>query len=156
LPDPFNPETWKQEWTPFASAPYITGTIVATACVVVWWFRGTTFKAQIAGLKEQIGGLKEQTGALNEKNSVTEQRLKLATEQATIAGQIQSTFEKQLWTLEMAIVSKADSVELAELSAEVSAEFAKLMAANNAVRSTVSAELRATEAPDIARFTIQN
>jgi hypothetical protein len=135
-----NPEFLTQQWTAFWSAPLITLPLFVAVVVAVWWFRGTTLKGTIGGLKEQIATL--------------EQRLKLAADKAGIAGQAQDELKKQIQTLEMAIMAKADNASLSALAGKVDVGFAKLAAANNAVSSTVSAALNVTEAPDVASFTV--
>ena len=50
--------------------------------VVVWWFRGTLFGREVAGLKEQIAAL--------------EQRLKLAAEQVAASERAVDELEKEL------------------------------------------------------------
>jgi hypothetical protein len=62
--NPFDPETWKQQWTAFWSAPFIMLPLIVVAGLTAWWFRGKMSDAEIAGLKEQI--------------SVKEERLKFA------------------------------------------------------------------------------
>jgi hypothetical protein len=54
-----DPESWKQQWTAFWSAPAIIGPLLMVVGVAVWWFSRKMFEAQIAGLKEQIAALKE-------------------------------------------------------------------------------------------------
>jgi hypothetical protein len=65
----FNPETLRQQWATIANAPFFTVPPIVLGGLIVWWFRGTTLKGTIGGLKEQIAAL--------------DQRLKLAIEQST-------------------------------------------------------------------------
>jgi hypothetical protein len=158
--DVFDPNTLQQQWTAFTNAPFIMLPLIAIAASGAasagWWLRGTTSAGKIAGLEGKIAGLEAQNAALDARNSVTEQRLKLAAEQLAVANEAKNDVETRFRALEMAIASKADVVSLSALAAEVKTEFAKLTAANNAVRSTVSAVLEVTDAHDVIRATIEN
>ena len=75
-------DAWKQQWTDFWSAPGVIGPLILIVGGVVWWFRGSMFEREIAGLKEQIAAL--------------EQRLKLATEQMAASVRATDELEKQI------------------------------------------------------------
>ena len=122
--NPFNPETWKKEWTAISSAPFSMLVAIMVVGWIIWWFQGKLSEAQIAGLKEQV--------------SVMEQRLKLASEQAGIANRAENELAKQIRTLGTAIEAKADNYSLSALAAKVKAKFVKLTTANNALSSTLS------------------
>ena len=53
------PETRKQEWTAFGSAPFIMLAAIAVVGSIVWWVRGKVFETQIAKLVTQRSVLNE-------------------------------------------------------------------------------------------------
>jgi hypothetical protein len=142
-----NPETWQQQWAAFRSAPLIMTPAFVVVALGVWWFRWTTLKGEIRGLREQ-------NSALRERISVVEERLRLATEQTAAADRARDEAEKDSRNLKTAIADKADNASLAALYLKLDTAIGQWAAANNEVRSTLSGALEATEAPDRASFTI--
>jgi hypothetical protein len=80
----FNPETLRQQWATIANAPFFTVPPIVLGGLIVWWFRGTTLKGTIGGLKEQIAAL--------------DQRLKLAIEQSTAFATALDEIKKEFHT----------------------------------------------------------
>jgi hypothetical protein len=133
-------DTWKQQWAAFWSAPWLVGPLLLIVGSTVWWFRGTMFEREIAGLKAEISTLVRQ--------------LSLAADKAEIAGKAEDELKKQIETLEIAVENKADHAALVALTAKVETGFAKLASANNEVTSSLSMTLRANDAQDVANFTL--
>ena len=140
----FNPDTWKQQWVAFMSAPYIIFPLLAIVAVVVWWFRGTMFQSTIAGLREQIK-------VLGTQKTIFEDRMQLASEKVNLERGNQESLARQISNLKGEI-DKAGNDDLAARVAKVETALAELVAASNAVRSVVSGIINATEGPDIASF----
>jgi|SRR5450631_3125589 hypothetical protein len=136
--DVFNPDTWKQQWTAFMSAPFIMLPLIAGAVWVGWWLRGTKSEGKIAGLDERI--------------AVFEDRLKLAAEQSASADRAKDEVEKQFQAYKAEVAAKAEYDVLAATAAKVEAAIDDLESANNAVSSAVSGILSAAEGADIANF----
>jgi thiamine pyrophosphate-dependent acetolactate synthase large subunit-like protein len=93
--DPFNSDTWKQQWTAFWSAPAIIGPLLLIVGSIVWWFRGRLFEAQVSGLKEQIAAL--------------EQRLKLASEASAASERARDELDKQLQAYKVEVAAKGSN-----------------------------------------------
>jgi hypothetical protein len=115
--NPFDPETWKQEWTAFWSAHWIVGPLIALAGFVGWWFRGRMSEAQIAGLNAQISALNE--------------RLTLAKELTAAAEKAKDELEKQFMDYNAEVAAKGRNASPAKLGAAIG----KFSAANTELNS---------------------
>ena len=50
----FNPETWKQQWAAFLSAPLIMAPSIVFVAWGAWWFRGLITRERMAVLEERL------------------------------------------------------------------------------------------------------
>lgn len=101
--DPFNPDTWKQQWAAFWSAPLVIGPLIAIAGFAVWWFRGRLSEAQVSGLKEQIAAM--------------EQRLKLAADASTASERAKDELDKQFQAYRAEVAAKGNNASPAKVEA---------------------------------------
>ena len=129
--DVSNPDTWKQQWTAFTSAPYIMAPLIAFAGLVGWWLKVTTSKRTIAGLNGRI--------------SVFENRLKLAAIQAESARQAKNEVVKEFQTYRAEVAAMAENAALGATAARVEGAIVRFAASNNAL----SVILDVTEEADI-------
>ena len=120
--NPFDPETWKQQWAAFWSAPWLVGPLIALAGFVGWWFRGRNSEAQIAGLNAQMAALNE--------------RLTLAKELAAASDKAKDELEKQLMTYRADVAATGDKVS----PAKVESAFVKFRSVNNDLNSVLRNE----------------
>jgi len=132
--DVSNPDTWKQQWTAFTSAPYIVAPLIVFAALVGWWLKGIA----IAGLKGRI--------------SVFEDRLKLAAEQAESARQAKDEVATEFETYEAEVAAKAENAGLGASAARVEGAIVRFAAANN----SLSEILGVTEEADSGQFERRN
>jgi len=123
--DPFNPDTWKQQWEVFMSARYIIISFVAGAGVIGWWLRGLKSERRIDGLEGRI--------------AVFEDRLKLAGRKAVTANEARDDVIRQFQTYKTEVTATAGNTTLAAMAAKLEIALAKLGAANNAVGSAIGA-----------------
>jgi hypothetical protein len=101
--DPFNSETWKQQWAAFWSAPAIIGPLLLIVASAVWWFRGRLFEAHVYGLKEQIAAV--------------EQRLKLATDLVAAADRARDELDRQFQAYKVDVAAKGSNASPAMVEA---------------------------------------
>ena len=127
--DVSNPDTWRQQWTAFMSAPYI----VAPLLMVFGGLVGLLL-ARIAGLKGRI--------------SVFDDRLKLAAKQAESARQAKDEVAKEFQTYKAEVAAKAENAALGASAARVEGAIVRFAAANN----TLSDILGLTEEADSGQF----
>jgi hypothetical protein len=124
-----NPDTWKQQWTAFMSAPYIVAPVLMV------------FGGLVGGLLGRIAGLKGRI-------SVFEDRLKLAAKQAESARQAKDEVATEFQTYKAEVAAKATKAKSAALgasAARVEGAIMRLAAANN----SLSEILGVTEEADI-------
>jgi hypothetical protein len=119
--DRFNPDTWKQQWEAFMSAPYIMFPLIAIAGFLGWWLRGVMYEGKVAGLTGRI--------------IVFEDRLRLAAEKAESADVAKSEVERQF----QAYKAEVGDGALAAAAAKVEAAIDELDTANNAVSDALAA-----------------
>jgi hypothetical protein len=103
--DVFNPDTWKQQWTAFMSAPYIMFPLIACAIWGAWWLRGAKSAERIA---------------------VFEDRLKFAAEKVESANKAKDEVEKQFQDYRTEVAAKAENGTLAAAAARVEAAMDRL------------------------------
>jgi len=127
--DVSNPDTWKQQFTAFTSAPYIVAPLLMVFGGLVGWLLG-----RIADLKGRI--------------SVFEDRLKLAAKQAESARQAKDEVAKEFQTYEAEVAAKAENAALGASAARVEGAILRFAAANN----TLSDILGPTEEADSRQF----
>jgi hypothetical protein len=132
--NPFDPETWKNEWTTISSAPFSMLVAIIVVGWIIWWFLGKLSEAQIAGLKERIAVLEErvrlavaQTAAVN-----------LVIEKTAASDRAKDEAEKDLQNLKIAIAGKADKASLTTLTAKLDTAMSQWGTANNEVSSSLS------------------
>jgi chromosome segregation ATPase len=165
--DFYNPDDWTKLETAFTSAPRWALILAAGAAggLLGWWLNGTRSAGKITGLEGKITGLEGEAAGkvagLEGRISVLNERLNLAADKAAIADRAKDELEKQVQTLRVelaALTAKTENATLAKVEAQlqkVEIATGNLATANNAVRSTLTATLNATEAQDIARFTVE-
>jgi hypothetical protein len=128
-----NPDTWNQQWTAFASAPYIVAPLIVVPLMVfgglVGWLRG-----RIADLKGRI--------------SVFEDRLKLAAEQAESARQAKDEVATEFEIFKAEVAAKSENATLGASAARVEGAILRFAAANNGL----SFILGVTEEADSGQF----
>jgi hypothetical protein len=124
-----NPDTWKQQWTAFMSAPYIVAPLLMLFGGLVGLLLG-----RIATLKVRI--------------SVFEDRLKLAAEQAESARQAKDEVAKEFETYEVEVAAKAENAALGASAARVQGAILRFAAVNN----TLSEILGVAEEADSGQF----
>ena len=103
--DVTNPEMWKQEWTAFASAPFIMLAGIMVVGAAAWWLSRKMFEAQIAGLKEQI--------------AASEQRLKFADERVLSSERALEEVKKQVQDYKMEVATKGSDASSAKMDAAI-------------------------------------
>jgi len=131
--DVSNPDTWKQQWTAFTSAPHIVAPLIVFAGVV------------FAGL---VGWWLGRTAGLNGRISVFEDRLKLAAEQAESAREAKDAVAKEFETYKAEVAAKAENAALGASAARVEGAIVRFAAANNSLSET----LGVTEEADSGRL----
>jgi hypothetical protein len=128
-----NPDTWNQQWTAFASAPYIVAPLIVAPLMVlgglVGWLLG-----RIADLKGRI--------------SVFEDRLKLAAEQAESAREAKDEVAKEFQTYKAEVAANAENAALGASATRVEGAIVRFAAANN----TLSGILGVAEEADSGQF----
>jgi chromosome segregation ATPase len=164
--DFYNPDDWTKLETAFTSAPRWALIVAAGAAggLLGWWLNGTRSVGKVAGLEGKITGLEGETAGkvagLEGRISVLNERLNLAADKAAIADRAKDELEKQVQILRVelaALTAKAENASLAKVEAQlqkVEIATGDLATANNAVTSTLSMSLKATDARDIASFTV--
>jgi hypothetical protein len=103
--DPFDSNTWKQQWVAFWSAPVIIGPLLLIVASAVWWVRGRLFEAQVSGLKEQIAAM--------------EQRLKLAADASTLSQRAKEELDKQFQAYRADVAAKGSNASPAKFAASL-------------------------------------
>jgi hypothetical protein len=101
--DPTNPDTWKQQWAAFWSAPWVMAPLILVVGSIVWWFRGTMFEREIASLKEQI--------------AAWDQRLKLATDLVAASDRAKDELDKQFQAYKADVAFKGSNASPAKVDA---------------------------------------
>jgi hypothetical protein len=127
-----NPDTWKQQWTAFMSAPYIVAPVLMV------------FGGLVGGLLGRIAGLKGRI-------SVFEDRLKLAATQAESARQAKDEVAAE-FEIYKAEAAKAENAALGASAARVEGAIVRFAAANN----TLSEILGTAEEADSGQFEREN
>ena len=130
--DVSNPDTWKQQWTAFMSAPYIVAPVLMVFGGLVGLLLG-----RIAGLKGRI--------------SVFEDRLKLAAKQAESARQAKDAVATEFETYKEE-AAKAGNAALGASAARVQGAILRFAAVNN----TLSEILGVAEEADSGQFEREN
>ena len=115
--DVSNPDTWKQQWTAFTSAPYIMLPSILFAGLVGWWLKGTTSKRTIARLNGRI--------------SVYEDRLELAAIQAESARQAKNEVANEFQTYKAKVTANAENAALGATAARVEGAIVRFAAYSN-------------------------
>jgi hypothetical protein len=121
-------DAWKQQWAAFWSAPGVIGPLILIVGGVVWWFRGTMFEREIAGLEEQIAAL--------------EQRLKLATEQMAASVRATDELEKEFQLYKDDVFLEGSMAS----SADVDAAIVKVEESNARIKDAVGSAVAKLEA----------
>ena len=127
--DVSNPDTWKQQWTAFISAPYIVAPVLMV------------FGGLVGGLLGRIAGLKGRI-------SVFEDRLKLAAKQAESARQAKDEVATEFGTYMAEVAAKAENAPLGASAARVEGAIVRFAAAIN----SLSEILGVTEEADSGQF----
>ena len=110
--DVSNPDTWKQQWTAFISAPYIVAPVLMV------------FGGLVGGLLGRIAGLKGRI-------SVFEDRLKLAAEQAESAREAKEEVATEFETYKAEVAARVENAALGASAARVEGAILRFAAANN-------------------------
>ena len=100
--NPFNPDTWKQQWAAFWSAPLVIGPLIAIAGFA-GGSGGDCLQAQVSGLKEQIAAM--------------EQRLKLAADASTASERAKDELDKQFQAYRAEVAAKGNNASPAKVEA---------------------------------------
>jgi hypothetical protein len=130
--DVSNPDTWKQQWTAFISAPYIVAPVLMV------------FGGLVGGLLGRIAGLKGRI-------SVFEDRLKLAAKQAESARQAKDEVATEFEAYKEE-AAKAENAALGTSAARVQGAILRFAAVNN----TLSEILGVAEEADSGQFEREN
>jgi hypothetical protein len=130
--DVSNPDTWKQQWTAFISAPYIVAPVLMV------------FGGLVGGLLGRIAGLKGRI-------SVFEDRLKLAAKQAESARHAKDEVATEFETYKEE-AAKAENAALGTSAARVQGAILRFAAVNN----TLSEILGVAEEADSGQFEREN
>jgi hypothetical protein len=130
--DVSNPDTWKQQWTAFMSAPYIVAPVLMV------------FGGLVGGLLGRIAGLKGRI-------SVFEDRLKLAAKQAESARQAKDEVATEFEAYKEE-AAKAENAALGTSAARVQGAILRFAAVNN----TLSEILGVAEEADSGQFEREN
>jgi hypothetical protein len=103
--NPFDSETWKQQWTAFWSAPYIILPFIMVSLWAAWWFRGRTSEGEIAGLEREISALNE--------------RLRLAADLVAASDRAKDELEKQFQAYEAEVAAKGSNASPVKVEAAI-------------------------------------
>jgi hypothetical protein len=122
-----DPESWKQQWSAFWSAPVIIGPLLLIVASAVWWFRGWMSQERLAVLKEQIAAVKEQVTAV-------EQQLKLASAASGASERAKDELEKQFLAYKSEVAAKGREAS----PAKVDAAIVKLASDNTVIRDKLA------------------
>jgi hypothetical protein len=129
--DVSNPDTWKQQWTAFMSAPYIVAPVLMV------------FGGLVGGLLGRIAGLKGRI-------SVLEDRLKFAAELAESARQAKDEAATEFETYKAEVATKAEDAALGASAARVEGAIVRFAAANNSLSEILGVGV--TEEADSGQF----
>jgi hypothetical protein len=132
--DVSNPNTWKQQWTAFASTPYIIPPLILFAGLVGWWLKGTMSKGRIARLNARI--------------SVFEDRLKLAAIQADSTRQAKNEVAREFQIYRAEVAARAENAAIGASAARVEGAIVRFAASCNAL----SGMLSVTEEQDVTNY----
>jgi hypothetical protein len=154
--DILNPDTWKQQWVAFMTAPYIIGSFIVGAGLIGWWLRGIKSEGKIVGFEGTIASQKAGFDAiisgLNGQIAVFEVRLKLTDEKAGWANEVRDDIARQFNDFKADVAAGAGIGAVISRVEKLEASFSELTTASNAVRSALTGVLNATEGADIANF----
>jgi hypothetical protein len=118
-----DPKFWTDGANVVISAPQIVFPLLAITAIAAWWFKGSTAKGAIAGLREQVGSLKAQI-------AVVEERLHLAQDSERLIARDSEQLTAEITALRSQVVAKASKEELDRATATISSTAAKIVAAN--------------------------
>jgi hypothetical protein len=141
--DVTNPEMWKQEWTAFASAPYIILPFIVAGWLAGLWFRGRATEGEIAGLKSEIS-------VHDREISVWELRLKLATDSVATADRARDELDKQFQAYKAEVAAKGSNAS----AGKVEAAFEQLKRENAIMEAGLRVARQAIEAGVTRRLSL--
>jgi hypothetical protein len=124
--DPFRPETWKNQWEVFISAPYLAMPLMVMALMVGWWIGNRLAGARLEGLSGSIDNFKANIEALK-------QRLDLAIDREADVQRARTELEQQVLELKAQIAVGAPNEKLAAASAKVGVAITEFSTANDAL-----------------------
>jgi Tfp pilus assembly protein PilO len=116
------------------SAPILCLIFLVFGVVVAWWFRSSTAKGQIEGVKAQNDGLREQI-------HTWEQRLTLTREQEQAATKKASETKEAMMTLSKQIANKAPPDEIAITVRSVGIKMEELVSVQQRLSETIQTSL---------------
>jgi hypothetical protein len=124
--DPFSPETWKNQWEVFISAPYLAMPLMVMALMVGWWIGNRLAGARLEGLNGSIDNFKATVENLKE-------RLDFAKDREADVQRARTELEQKVLELKAQIAAGAPNEKLAAASAKVGVAITDFSTANNAL-----------------------
>jgi hypothetical protein len=142
--DPFKPETWKQQWDAFMTAPYLLMPLIIAALILGWWIGKRLASAGLDGLNGTIDNLRANIGVL-------EARLDFASDREKDVHRTSANLEKQIQDLTAQIAAGASNKQLIATSAKVDVAITQFSTANNALATALTAQNMTTASPNLGR-----